>query len=101
MKTKTLQEIFNLVIDNKYYHKDNFTHMCYALNQAKFDGVITDIEYKKARNAIKHYLNKYAKVLGSRNSMRVLLKEMNRSCEFEDSLKIYKDWKNRPKTTLK
>ena len=51
MKTRTLQEIFDVVIKNGYYCSNKLysrSYMCHSLCVACMHGVITEQEYRKA-----------------------------------------------------
>lgn len=62
MKTRTLQEIFDAVIKSGWYRSRkplSRNLMCHALELAAGDGIITYMEYCKAKKSITTYLKGY------------------------------------------
>lgn len=100
MKTRTLQEIFNVVIDKGYYKEFGVrgsSFMCNALFGAYCADVITRKEHDKALDAIGNYIDKYTSDI----TLKSALINLNRPYNFSDRLAIYRNWKNRPRTKLK
>lgn len=95
MKTRTVQEIFNVVIKNNLYSiESGNVHMCVALYDASVYNIISTEDYYKAKESIKNYL-------GSIAFLSTKLEYLNRPSDFEARLAIYKNWKARPRTKLK
>lgn len=89
---RTIQEVFDVVIKEGYYSK-NYTKsifMCIALASAYNNKVITLVEYKKCKKAISRYL-------GNSILLKNKLTKNGLPFNFDDTLKIYLDWGNRPK----
>lgn len=109
--TRKLQEIFNAVIDAGYYFSDkpqSQEYMCHALESAFDAGVINITEAKKAKQAIRTYIDKltsdkwyptgciktlsYALTIADLNSWRP-----NTVGDTAPNLsKIYQNWRKRP-----
>lgn len=104
---RTVQEIFNVVIDNKYFRpfdevvlnvKRASVLMCRSLLLALFDDLISFEEYKKAVDDIELYLGT---ILPKKHSiLKHLLEDLNRPSSFKDRLHIYRNWADRPMTVL-
>lgn len=114
MYKRTLQEIFNAVIDaehypykNGYYCSSNF--MCDALRYAKLKGTITEEEMQRALKSIRSYINKlYTSVLRYDEGKNVpalssvwrVVGIVDENLPFDEVwnklLVCYKDWTNRP-----
>lgn len=87
-----VQEIFNRVIDQKYYNT-SFTHsaMCNALYNAWDEEVISDNEYQFAREQIDKYL-----LTTDCAYLFTALKQAGLPNTIEARTAIYRDWANRP-----
>lgn len=95
---KTIQQIFDTVIDNGLYEDS----MCPSLGKAKNRLLITEEEYQKADKAIYNYMKKLNKYVDYRfTPLRDVLWQKGLPFSYEDRLKIYRDWKNRPTGTPK
>lgn len=86
---KTVQEIFDLVINARYYNETEDL-MCLSIAYAKNRELITEGECQSALNEIDNYL-------GNVVSLRFFLLCHGEDPSFERRLAIYKDWENRPK----
>lgn len=84
-----IQEIFNKVIEAGHYGNSSFDAMCSSLALA-LGKEINEDEYIFAIQEIRSYLGKYI-------YLKSLLVANSLPYTFEARLKIYKDWKNRPK----
>ena len=94
---RTVQQIFNVVIHHGLYRD----HMCSALAVARGRLIITGNEYLKADKAIYSYMKKLDKNADYTSvSLRGLLARKGLPCSPKDLRKIYKDWKNKPTSTL-
>lgn len=90
-KKLSVQETFNLVIENDYYnHKDKF--MCHSLMDAMLRGIITLSEYEQAKKEIKQYIQNNCTLVG------FILDHCDEPTRlsFEYLESIYLDWENRP-----
>lgn len=85
---RTLQEIFNTVLDYDDYYSEKKL-MCWALQHAESKGVITEEEYCFAIAEIESYLKGWI----------VLAQALRRLKSTIPPIEIYRDWANRP--TLK
>lgn len=109
MNKRTIQEIFDAVIDAKhypykrgYYYSSNF--MCDALKYAKLEDTITEEEMQRALKSIKSYINELFPELAPHNpALRSVWKcagimswELGFDREQIKLLACYKDWTNRP-----
>lgn len=92
---RTLQEIFNVVINAGIYSKEleNTTSpfMCAALILAFKTKHITREEGRMARDAIKEYLSPTGYLF-----LTSALRNEDHPSTFEDRKAIYLDWENRP-----
>lgn len=87
-----IQEIFNRVIDQKYYDtSDDYSSMCHSLHYAWDFGEISEDEYLFAKEQIKEYLlPAYGAFLFT------ALKTVGLPHTIEARTAIYRDWANRP-----
>lgn len=93
---RTVQEIFNLAIKTGAYKLNGERFMCLALDSMRYNGLITIDECQLAENEIERYL----KYLGNKvkgGYLGVALERSGLPFSFEDRLKIYQNWENRPK----
>ena len=93
---RTVQEIFEVVIDNGFYAakyiKDTSSPvMCYALLYAKGAGMITHPEYASAFEEVKGYIGGTGCP-----TLKMALDASNMKSDFNDLLMIYLDWEFRP-----
>ena len=86
---RTTQEIFDVVIDEGFYGRDEYGFMCNALKRAYTVGSITPTECTDALIDIAKYLNAYP-------TLESLLVKSELPCAFPDRLAIYRNWANRP-----
>lgn len=92
---RTVQEIFNLAIETGAYSKlDGERFMCLALDGMRYDGQITIGECQLAENEIERYLTYLGRKGGA---LEPALERSGLPFSFEDRLKIYQNWENRPK----
>lgn len=115
MNKRTIQEIFDAVIDAKHYpykeqrgSSSNF--MCEALAKATNHGIITEEERVRAQESIRKYINKLLpefdkqylpkEELPPLNKTWVYAGLVSRDMPFDEIIKkllaCYKDWTNRP-----
>lgn len=92
---RTIQEIFNLVIDNGFYEIESkgYAYMCHSLYSAYKNGCIGMDEVVLATDAIESYMQ------GSEVIALVTALDSGLGKEtstFRDCLLVYKDWENRP-----
>lgn len=87
-KTRSVQEIFDAVIDGGFY-TEREDYMCFSLKGAYSEGVISKKEMRIAGRSIKSYL-------GRRYSLEAVLLEHGLPRKFSDRLALYRDWANRP-----
>lgn len=87
-----VQRIFNKVIEANIYHVGRVRMMCWALRVARDTGVITAEDETLALHAINEYLQDFV-------FLAYALESRGMPCTFEDRLKLYQDWENRPKLT--
>lgn len=96
--TRKVKEILKLVAESPYYtlpgSKTSSPFMCYSLTHAKNAGLISEEEKELAINAIEKYLNK---LTDDPDGLYIALEANGLPNSFEDRLKIYRDWKKRPK----
>lgn len=100
---RTVQEIFNVVIAEGYYGEFPFYtdnpfmtgFMCFALDRAYQESLITFNERDLAKREISRYLKALWGGIGGSNLKRCLVKRGLPSTS-KARLAIYKDWKNRP-----
>lgn len=100
-----MQRILNLAIDsgaygpvNNYdtrgdYDKDQSSSMCDAIYTAHMKRLISYDEYARATRTIAKWLSNSK---SGRAYLEATLMDFGMPYEFEDRLKIYKDWANRP-----
>lgn len=88
-KPRSVQEIFDAVIDGGFY-TERVYYMCFSLQGAYSEGVISKKEMCIAGRSIKSYL-------GRRYSLESLLLEHGLPRKFSDRLSIYRNWANRPR----
>lgn len=86
---KTIQKIFDTVIDRGFYASKATIFMCWALDEALYRDVITKVEHHIAINEIQNYLNGWA-------TLQSALQRHDLPHSFPDRLAIYKNWANRP-----
>ena len=92
---RTIQQIFNTVIDREFYDYTSF--MCIALTVAERQRVITESELQKADKAIHNYMKKLSKGVDyNKTSLEEVLSQKGLPYSYTDRLMIYRDWKNRP-----
>ena len=85
---RTIQEIFNTVLDyDNYYSRRKL--MCWTLQRAEDKGVITEEESRFATEQIKEYLKDWI----------VLVQALGYLKSTIQPIEVYRDWANRP--TLK
>lgn len=107
-KSRTVQQIFNLMIELDYYsiYTD---YMCLSLGNALIDNVITLEEHNKASKAISEYLNYLNGLLDNPPKFEALASYLNAldgdhynyysskgTDTFQINKKIYLDWESRP-----
>lgn len=87
---RTIQEIFNAVIDNGYYEDSEVKQfMCISLNAACKAGVITYEECYEATDLINDYIGEWF-------FLEFALFNNGLPYDFESRLAIYRDWASRP-----
>lgn len=103
MKARTVQQLFNAVIDGGFYsdalnrYDEPFPPsewMCCAVTSANRAKCITDAEAEKLRRAIERYM--ISLCLGA-GTLSTALRAVNKPASFSARLAIYRDWKNRPR----
>ena len=106
---RKLQEIFDVVIAEGFYGTDDnqAEYMCNALNRAASAGVITWQERDKADSSISKYL-RHLYTGTPRRICYTLAGAMTYGIDggvgfvsFDRTLKVYKNWKRRPKRKVK
>lgn len=106
MKARTVQQLFNAVIDGGFYSEDYNRYdepfppsewMCCAVSSANRAKCITDAEAEKMRRAINRYMSSLSISAGT---LSTALWHNNKPGTFNDRLAIYRDWKNRPRKVL-
>lgn len=106
--TRNVKEIFNLVVNSGYYQpirsfpSSTSVFMCYSLELAKDNKLITKEEIDLANKAIDKYLRKLCTYAGHiytkhDTSLQEALYINKLPATFEDRKAIYLDWANRPK----
>lgn len=100
---RTVQEIFDAVIDAGLYHgrhADSKKYMCYALGAAYRANVITMDDVIAAEDALLEYLGFPGEALEGHLAKHGLSLEDHGQCPagriFWDFTKLYRDWANRP-----
>lgn len=100
---RTVQEIFDAVIDAGLYHgrhADSKKYMCYALRAAYHVDVITTEDLCAAEAALREYLSFPDEALEGYLLWRGLSLEEYGQCPagsiFWNFTKLYRDWANRP-----
>ena len=68
-KRRSIQEVFNVVIDNGFYTVDTDSYMCNALLKAYDENLITGNEYHRALASINKYLAKFDDACTIRTSL--------------------------------
>lgn len=103
MKARTVQQLFNVVIDGGFYSEDYNRWeepfppsecMCCAVSSANRAKCITDAEAEKMRRAINRYMGS---LCFNASTLSTALRAINKPAWFNDRLAIYRDWKNRPR----
>lgn len=106
----TIQEILNIVIESGCYGKESTIldeehyksinwneasnrYMCSALYIARQRELITFEDCSYATNEIMDYIYSTG---AAKSYLSAMLKFFDQPHEFEDCLKIYQDWNNRP-----
>jgi len=94
------QEILNLVIDGGFYTDSEETRcksvfMCIAIKYAMIAGVVTEADYDTARNSIEEWLCNVGN-LSVDVVLEDALEDVGIPNTYEERLKIYRDWDNRP-----
>ena len=108
---RTIQEIFNVVIEAGLYGKGDF--MCFSLGRAEDAGLISPLESSMTIRVIDHYLstgvgsNTLITGVGSNTLISSLIssgnltkEEIGKSYTEVDLTRIFKDWANRPSLTV-
>lgn len=115
--TRTIQELFNIVIDAGHYwyeihHRPYYNErlkklmpasddaMCIAANHAFKAGIITGDELNKIKNACREYVKSLSFTYYDGESYSFLeyaLYGCYLPSDFHARLAIYRDWANRPK----
>jgi len=90
-KDEEVQEILDRVINTSGYEP---MPMCSALKIAKQKRLVSEKEYKTAFREIEKYLLPTARIF-----LMGALKQEGLPHSREDCLRVYRDWKNRPKLT--
>lgn len=100
---RTVQEIFDAVIDAGLYHglhAASKKYMCFALRAAYHAGVITTDEHCAAVDALLEYLHRPGDALdGYLLAQRLRLEDYGQCPEGSirwNFTKLYRDWANRP-----
>ena len=99
---RTIQEIFNVVIEAGLYGKGNF--MCFSLEEAVNTGLISASEFCATKCEIDAYLhtgvgsNTLISSLASSGNLNK--EEIGKGYTKVDLTRIYKDWANRPSLTV-
>lgn len=83
------QKTFDKVIDGGFYNPYT-PYMCFALDDAMDRGAISGRECAAAKKRIRGYLGRWG-------FLDRVLCESKLPHSYEDKLKIYRDWANRPK----
>lgn len=95
---RTIQEIFNVVIEAGLYGKGTF--MCFSLGRAEDAGLITSLESSTAIQVISDYLNtgvgSNTLISSLASSGNLNKEEIGKGYTKVDLTRIYKDWANRP-----
>lgn len=94
---RTIQEIFDTVIDHGHYH----SRMCIALIRAKLEGTITQEEKRVCDVAINGYLAELCQTCAASPYVEAFLKDALKLAGLPSSeeyrLKIYRNWAARPR----
>lgn len=119
MNKRTIQEIFDAVIDAKYYPYNSVTieegiistnFMCEALTRVTYHNIITEEERNRAQESIRKYINKLLPEFDKQYLPKEELPPLGRTwrnaglvpwemppIEIQKKLlACYKDWTNRP-----
>lgn len=103
MKARTVQQLFNAVIDGGFYSERYFElgepfppseWMCCAVTSAVKANCVTAEEAGKIDRAINQYLHSMYIAAGT---LATALRRNDLPANFNDRLAIYRDWKNRPR----
>lgn len=103
MKARTVQQLFDAVIDGGFYSEDYSRYdepcppsawMCCAVISANKAKCITSAEAEKMRRAIHRYMGSL--FIGA-GTLSTALRNAHQPAGFNDRLAIYRDWKNRPR----
>ena len=103
MKARTVQQLFNAVIDGGFYSADysRFEEpcppsewMCCAVSSAVKAKCITKVEADKLYRAINQYL--YSMYIAA-GTLATALRRNDLPADFNARLTIYRDWQNRPR----
>jgi hypothetical protein len=84
-RDRQVQKILDKVIASGFY----YNLMCYAIHAACDNNIISNEERKLAISEISKYVGKHW-------SLERKLDSMWYHYTFQDRLRVYKDWKNRP-----
>ncbi len=98
------QEILNLVIDGGFYTESKETpsktvFMCIAIKYAMIAGAVSEADYNATRETIDEWLcnvGDYSKDV----VLEDVLEEVGIPNTYEERVKIYRNWDNRPRFKL-
>ena len=91
MNNPVVQDVFNKVIDGRYYNSSSNRFMCDALFYTEvWGGIISEEEYNITRNDIHQFIRLFT------NSMFLSLNDILRGTEYHRNdgvyIDIYRDW---------
>lgn len=94
-RARTLQQIFDAVIDAGYYRESGCNdYMCNSLSTACEANIITQGEYNKALKAVNQYSKPTNQAI---YTLRNVLYKNGLPYVYSDRLAIYRNWARRPK----
>lgn len=111
---KSIQEILNLALESNLYisrevydlqelplDDDHSYYMCDILGTLHDQNIITTQELHKVCSEITNYINSDSENSGDVYSLESFLEKNSLPSSHEDKIKIYKDWKNKPKISVR
>lgn len=94
---RTLQEIFNAVIDSGHFREDSY--MCNSLWEAYYINIICSDEKELVNEAISDYLDELnsCHTYEDYNTLKGVLRNIGIDNSFKERLWIYRNWEHRPR----
>lgn len=107
MKVRTLQQIFDAVIDSGLYSEEGQSFMCLSLDDAYDRGVISEKEYNKGIKSIKVFIRRLPHYSAMHSTpplacyLNALKGDFVEVAPFSECLAVYQNWAKRPRIRSK